>query len=84
MDVVRIGFYWQSCTEFHVVHVILQMDFYGIIKEKGYISVMPEFSPYLGGKYLINDKLLCVLKNSATSFYEYLVKFRVAIRFEES
>ena len=60
--------------DFHVVHAISEMLFYGKTKEKVCISEGAEFGEKLRGKNLIVVKSLYGLKTSAARFHEHLAE----------
>jgi hypothetical protein len=70
--------------DFDVVHVILEMPFYGKTKETFYITSSPEFGASLHGKNLIIDKSLYGLMTSAASFHEHLAESLPRLGFKKT
>jgi hypothetical protein len=85
MDTVRIGFflgelYGLSCCACDIVNAFL----YGKIKEKVYITAVPEFRTKLHDKNLIIDISLYALKSSAARFHEHLSESLLRLGFKKT
>jgi hypothetical protein len=82
MDTVRIGFFLGELYGISYCACDNVNLFYGKAKEKVYVTAGPEFGEDSCGKYLIINKSLYELKNSAARFHEHVAESSLRLGFK--